>query len=390
MILLWLVALAMAAAVTAAVLMPLVRRQAAAPPRQEYDLAVYRDQLDEIERDQERGLIQPVEAEAARVEVQRRMLTAAGAEPHADAPTLSGRTLAIAIGAAVPVAAFVLYVVLGSPDMPGQPFAARDVARNAAVADAEHGEMRALAARLADRLRERPDDLTGWMLLGRTYMTVGEYRQAATALERAVDISSRRPDVVAAYAEAVVLAEDGRLTPETTGLFQDVAEADPTNVQARYYIGLGLAQQGKTREALQAWVDLKALAPADAPWLAMVDEQIENVRRELKISADTVKPSAAALELAKRQPPAAQTPAAGGTPPRGPSAADVEAAGQMTDAERGKMIQAMVARLAERLKQNPDDLEGWQRLARAYQVLGETDKAKDAQARVEALEKKAR
>jgi cytochrome c-type biogenesis protein CcmH len=196
--------------------------------------------------------------------------------------------------------------------------------------------------------------------------------------------------VVAAYAEAMVLAEDGRLTPETTGLFQDVAEADPTNVQARYYIGLGLAQQGKTRDALQAWVDLKALAPADAPWLAMVDEQIENVRRELKISADTVKPSAAALELAKRQPPAAQTPAAGGTPPRGPSAADVEAAGQMTDAERGKMIQAMVARLAERLKQNPDDLEGWQRLARAYQVLGETDKAKDAQARVEALEKKAR
>jgi cytochrome c-type biogenesis protein CcmH len=390
MILIWLVALAMAAAVTAAVLMPLVRRQAAAPPRQEYDLAVYRDQLDEIERDQERGLIQPVEAEAARVEVQRRMLTAAGAEPHADAPTLSGRTLAIAIGAAVPVAAFVLYVVLGSPDMPGQPFAARDAARNAAVADAEHGEMRALAARLADRLRERPDDLTGWMLLGRTYMTVGEYRQAATALERAVDISSRRTDVVAAYAEAMVLAEDGRLTPETTGLFQDVAEADPTNVQARYYIGLGLAQQGKTRDALQAWVDLKALAPADAPWLAMVDEQIENVRRELKISADTVKPSAAALELAKRQPPAAQTPAAGGTPPRGPSAADVEAAGQMTDAERGKMIQAMVARLAERLKQNPDDLEGWQRLARAYQVLGETDKAKDAQARVEALEKKAR
>jgi cytochrome c-type biogenesis protein CcmH len=390
MILIWLVALAMAAAVTAAVLMPLVRRQAAAPPRQEYDLAVYRDQLDEIERDQERGLIQPVEAEAARVEVQRRMLTAAGAEPHADAPTLSGRTLAIAIGAAVPVAAFVLYVVLGSPDMPGQPFAARDAARNAAVADAEHGEMRALAARLADRLRERPDDLTGWMLLGRTYMTVGEYRQAATALERAVDISSRRTDVVAAYAEAMVLAEDGRLTPETTGLFQDVAEADPTNVQARYYIGLGLAQQGKTRDALQAWVDLKALAPADAPWLAMVDEQIENVRRELKISADTVKPSAAALELAKRQPPAAQTPAAGGTPPRGPSAADVEAAGQMTDAERGKMIQAMVARLAERLKQNPDDLEGWQRLARAYEVLGETDKAKDAQARVEALEKKAR
>lgn len=402
---LWLIALAMAAATTAAVLTPLLRRPKAPPaPRNEYDLAVYKDQLAEIGRDLERGLIQPAEAEAATIEVQRRMLAAADAkgEPGVKSGTAAGvqsparrRTAAVAIAALIPIAAFVLYGFLGSPDMPDRPFAGRDLGREKAAHDGqpEHGELSQMADRLAEKMKERPDDANGWLLLGRTYVTVGRFADALKALRRALDLSGHDPDVAALYGETLVISQDGRMTPEATAFFREVARADPANPQARYYIGLGLAQEGKTREALQAWVDLKALTPADAPWTDNLNEQIERARQDLKLPPEALVPSPAARELAKQMPPAPAARAPATAPDAqapGPSAADVEAAKQMAPEARQRMIQGMVARLADRLKQNPDDLEGWRRLARAYEVMGETEKAKEANARVEALEKKAR
>ena len=394
-----LIALLMAAATTAAVLTPLLRKPNAAPvPRDEYDLAVYKDQLAEIGRDLERGLIQPAEAEAATIEVQRRMLALVdvkggpGGKPAAAARAASParwRWMAVAVATSIPVAAFVLYGFLGSPDMPGQPFAGRDLGREKAA----HGELSAMADRLAEKMKQRPDDANGWLLLGRTYVTVGRFADAAGALKRALDLSGNDPDVAALYGETLVISQDGRMTPEATAVFRVVARADPMNPQARYYIGLALAQEGKTREALQAWVDLKALTPADAPWTDNLNEQIERARRDLKLPAEALVPSPAARELAKRMPPApaAHPPATapGGQPP-GPSAGYMEAAKQMAPEAQQQMIRGMVTRLADRLKQNPDDLEGWRRLARAYEVLGEAAKAKEANARVEALEKKAR
>ncbi|MBI3113233.1 MAG: c-type cytochrome biogenesis protein CcmI, partial [Rhodospirillales bacterium] len=358
------IAVVMTAAVAAAVAIPLMRRPAKpAAKRAEYDLAVYRDQLGEIERDRERGLLDAAEAEAARVEVQRRMLAAADAGSVTETPPpVPGRVLAGGLAAALSAAAFGFYFVLGSPDIPNFPFAERNVGSRLAGgnADAEHAEVAGLAAKLAARLKDNPGDLDGWILLARTYNTIGDLQGMVAAYRRALELSGGRLDLAASYGEALVLAADGQVTAEAFRLFNDVVAADPFNPQARYYVGLALAQQNRVREALQAWVDLRAVSPADAPWLDVVNEQIGRAEADLKLAAGSVKPSAAASVLAKQNPPAAAAmpprPAAPGQP--GPSAADMEAASQMSATDRTEMIRGMVARLAERLKATPDDLEG--------------------------------
>ncbi len=393
---LWIAAVVMTAAVVAVVLMPLYRgAKKQTPGRAEYDLAVYKDQLAELDRDRDRGLIDKAEAEAASIEIQRRILAAA---PKADRTKKKeparppNRLFAAVIGVAVSAAAFGLYAVLGSPHIPNRPFAERNISSEIAAREGQLGrnEVMQLAARLEERLKENPGDADGWVLLGRTYLTIGEFAPALAAYRQAMEAGNRRADIAADYGEALVLAEQGRVILEARMLFQEAAAADPLNPKARYYIGLGLAQQGDARGALQAWVDLRALSPAGAPWLEAVDRQIARAAQDLGAAAAAVKPSAEAVALGLTAPvpsktPTAMAPARGS--PTGPSAADVEAASRMSEGERGAMIRSMVQRLAGRLKENPDDEDGWRRLARAYEVLGETEKAKDAIARAEALAK---
>jgi len=395
----WVAAVLMSAAVVVAVLVPLLRRPGGPQPgRGEYDLTVYKDQLREIDNDRERGLLDDDEAEAARVEIQRRMLAASDAEkkPDADATLPRGRMVAAVLAAAIPAAAFGIYFVLGSPEMPGQPFAGRNIASEITAREGklDQGEVMQLARQLLKRLKADPNNVDGWMLLGRTYLTINNFDGALTAYRKAMEAGNRHPATVTEYAEALVLSQQGQVGPEAQSLFEDIAEADPYNPRARYYLGLGLAQRGNLKAALQAWVDLRAVSPPGSPWLEIVDHQVARAAKDLKVAPRSVKPSARALALAKAMPqpeapPAMKTPGGPDTL-RGPSAEDVKAADKMPAADRQAMIRAMVERLAGRLKKNPDDLAGWRRLARAYEVLGETEKAKDARARVEALSKKGR
>ncbi|MFB3134375.1 MAG: hypothetical protein ACE1Y3_01430 [Rhodospirillales bacterium] len=144
------------------------------------------------------------------------------------------------------------------------------------------------------------------------------------------------------------------------------------------------------RGALQEWVDLRVLSPPDAPWGPVLQQQIKTAARALGIDPATEEPSPGAVALAGARAPF-RGPAPGAPPaatPAGPSRADREAAARMSDEERAAMIRSMVQRLADRLAENPGDREGWLRLARAYEVLGETEKAGEARARAEALKGK--
>ena len=403
---LWIAGVLMTVAVLAAVLMPLLRRSSAPPPaRGEFDLNVYKDQLGEIDRDLERGLLIDAEAEAARVEIQRRMLTAAGPDGAGDAGTggaparqTSNRVIAAALAVLLPAGALGIYFVLGSPDLPDRPFAERNIGNEIIAREGrlERNEVLQMAARLLKRLKKEPGDADGWVLLGRTYLTIDEFDGAIAAYRQAMEASGRQPDYVADYAEALVLANEGRIGAEARDLFEDVARARPLNLKARYYLGLDMAQQGNLEGALQAWTDLAALSSPGAPWLEPVNQQIARAAQDLGVDPGTVTPSPETRELVKNMPatPAlaaspAASPAPGPAQP-GPSAEDVKAAAQMPAGDRQQMIRSMVQRLADRLEDEPDDLEGWQRLARAYEVLGETAKARDAQARIEALSKKER
>ena len=398
MIGLWITIAVLTAVALGLLLVPLARRgRAPAPTRAAYDITVYRDQLAEVDRDLERGLLGDDQARAARIEIQRRMLAAgpedgSGGTEEPARPRPRGSVAVIAaIAAAVPAGAVGLYLYLGSPGAPGQPFAERGTAT--AGADAEAGDqegLRAVVGRLAERLLRNPDDLNGWLLLARSYMTLEHYDDAANAFRRAMGLSDNRADIAAGYAEAVALGDGGPITPEVRQIFEGVFAAEPGNTKARYYLGLAKAQQGDVRGALQDWVDLRVLSPPDAPWHPVLEQQIERAARALDIDPATVEPSPGAVALAGARPPFRGT-APGAPPatsPAGPSRADREAATRMSDEERAAMIRSMVKRLAGRLEENPGDREGWFRLARAYEVLGEMEKAGEARARAEALKGK--
>ncbi len=416
----WAAAVLISMACVAVVLWPLLRRPGKqGPGRAEYDITVYKDQLVEIERDRERGLLGPDEAGAAAIEIQRRMLKAAGPEELPDSPggsppdspgaTADGapgsRNLALPalIAATVVISAFALYKTLGSPDMPNRPYAGRNIGAEIAARQGqlERREVLQLTAKLIESLEKNPDDHKGWMLLGRTYLTIDEFEDALEAFRRATELSGRNPIVAAEYAEALVIAEEGHIGATAKKLFAAIAAADPFNPKARYYLGLEKAQQGNVKGALQDWVDLAALSDTGAPWLDDVNRQIATAAEELGLDAARVKPSARALTLsltkglgkkaaislpASALPPAgtAQRPA---SPRRGPSAEDIKAAGQMSAADQGAMIRSMVKRLADRLAENPDDLAGWRQLAKAYDVLGDTEKAAQAREKVKTLTK---
>jgi cytochrome c-type biogenesis protein CcmH len=344
------------------IIVPLVRVHKAAPPRRaSFDRAIYRDQLTELRRDLERGVIDAEQAEAARIEIERRLLATEepeASEPHEAGPVthpVDGIT-AGAVAAAVSAGAIALYLALGSPNLrdPGQ------AARQSEQDPHAQNDLAANVDALAAKLKNNSADGEGWLLLARSQAALERWQDSAESYRRAIDLT-HTPEASAGFGEMLVMAADGVVTPAARSAFAAALAGDPGNTAARFYLALADAQDGKAREAIEAWTKLVAGAPPDAPWLGLVRQRIAETARVAGIA-----------------PP----------PASGPSAADVEAAQAMTPEERQTMIRGMVEKLAARLETAPDDLEGWQRLARAYAVLGEAKKSQEAAARASALAEK--
>jgi cytochrome c-type biogenesis protein CcmH len=376
MIGLWVTIAAVTAIVMTLVLFPLLRRRApaASPDRGAYDLAVYRDQLAELDRDIDRGLLQPDRAEAARLEIKRRMLSSGAATPRPELSPHQARrspVLAAVLAIGVPLVALGLYWDLGHPGGPETPVAASDP-------EVPSLTMEQAVAQLQQRLDEDPANLEGWLLLGRSYLSLGRPAEAAVAYRTAAELSGQRPDVVADYGEALVAADQGRVSPVAQSLFERALSDDPEDTKARYYIALAKAQRGDLEGALQDWTDVVAMSPPDAPWVPAVREQMARAATELGVDPQSVTASAEARSLGGSGSEIAAE-------PPGPTEEDMAAAAQMSAEDRAAMINAMVDRLAARLKDDPDNIEGWLRLAGAYEVIGQSGKAREARARAEAL-----
>lgn len=338
---------------------PLMRPRRAQEQRLAYNLAVYRDQLAEIERDQSRGVLSEQQASAARTEIERRLLALT---QQNDAPARDSRALrhaAIAIAIVLPLLALVWYFGTGRPELPARPFADRSAGE----------ENVQNAARLLDELEKRlqgkPDDLQGWVLLGRTALRVGRFDQAIAALQRAIVLAPDRADLLASYAEALVLKDQGKIAPRALEALESALKLDPNEPAATYYRGLYDLQNGNPRATLERWLALEAKASPDAPWLQALQSEIARVAQDANLDPQSIRPD--------RKPPA---------PPRGPNAQDVERMAQMSPAEREQTIRSMVDGLEARLKETPDDVAGWQRLGKARLVLEEPDKAAAAFAEV--------
>ena len=340
---LWFIMALMTVAAIFAVLWPLARRT---PLRSGSDIAVYRDQLDEIERDRAAGLIGEREAEAARIEVSRRLLAAADTDaPAVPQDGMTGRRRAAALAALIllPLGAASLYLSLGSPQFTNQPLQARR------GLSPEQSPIMELVARVEAHLEQNPEDARGWEVLGPVYMRLGRYDDAVRARKNVLRLLGPNAGREADLGEAIAGAQSGIVTAEAKAAFDRAVALDPSDIRARYFLGLAAEQDGRPKEAAEVWRTLLAEASTDAGWAGFVRESLARVD-----------PAAAAVARP------------------GPSADDVAAASEMSPEQRNSMVRGMVSRLAERLKQDGTDVEGWLRLLRAYMVLGDKEQARAA------------
>jgi cytochrome c-type biogenesis protein CcmH len=340
---LWLVFSLMTAAAIFAVLWPLSRSGAVRAGNQ---LAVYRDQLDEIARDRASGLIGEAEAEAARIEVSRRLIAAGEAQtdkPVSDPQRALWRRRAAAVVALifVPFIAGSVYLLHGSPQLPGAPRAERMQAHDQSV--------QALIAKVEAHLEQNPNDARGWEVLAPVYLRLGRLDEAVKARRNVLRLGGETAQRQADLGEALVAAANGVVTAEAKQAFDRAVALEPGDPKSRFYLGLAAQQDGDSAKAIEIWQALLKDAPADAPWLPAVRQALAGLGKEAPIAGNA-----------------------------SPNADDIAAANQMSEAQRGEMIRGMVARLADRLKQDGSDVEGWLRLVRAYMVLGERDKANGA------------
>lgn len=341
---------------------PMIRRAKSESDRAEYDLSIYRQQLSEVDRDEVRGQIAAEDAEAARIEIKRRMLKVADnidAELSAKStkPLLAG-LLAIAVLAST----VGFYIYVGSPEYSDQPLSARleAVQSQMAASGLSPEEMEDLTQRaleLEEKIKGGEATFQNWWLLARSWMVLGRPDKGVPAFRQAVALEPERPDVIAAYAEALVMAAGNQVGPEAVMAFEKLYRIEPRDPRSRYYIGLAEAQSQRYEEAMAIWLDLLKDAEPGAPWVAMVRGNIKDVAIALGRDPADVLPE----ETAK-----------------GPSQDDVAAARNMSAEDRTEMIAGMVENLSARLAENPDDLQGWTMLIRSYVVLNQRAEADNA------------
>jgi cytochrome c-type biogenesis protein CcmH len=336
---LWFVFALMTAAAIFAVLWPLGHR--ARPQNDGSEAAVYKDQLTEIDRDAAAGLIGSPEADAARVEISRRLLAAA--DDQRDPPVASNirlrRSVAVVALIGLPILAVAFYLPLGSPQLGDFPLAER-----ARLPDATQ-PLDNLVAQVEAHLEKNPTDGRGWNVLAPVLAKLGRYDDAVRAYRNSITYNGENASRRADLGEALAGAAGGIVTSEAKAEFERAVALNADEAKASYFLGVAAEQDGRSAEAASIWRAMLARAPPEAPWRPLVQGALARV---------------------------------GGSTAPALSDNTVAAAKDMSETDRNAMIGGMVERLATRLKQNGDDVEGWLRLVRAYMVMGDRDKAKTA------------
>lgn len=370
----WMMAAAVAGLVSAALILAARRNRGETQSAAEFDLTVYRDQLAEIERDLDRGVLPPEEAHRLRTEVSRRLLEAdraAQAQPKAT-PKTAGLGL-MALIAVVMAGSVALYTRLGAPGYPDLPlkerFAMSETLRTTRPSQAE-AEVAAtppparsdvdpafldLMEKLRGAVQERPGDISGLTLLARNEAALGNFKAAMQAQSGliAAKAAAATGEDQATLAELMILAAGGYVSPEAEAVLVRALALDAQNGTARYYSGVMFAQIGRFDRTFVLWRRLLEEGPDDAPWIAPIREQLPEVAARAGVEYTLP------------------------TPQRGPSAGDVAAAADMTPEDRQAMISGMVAQLGDRLATEGGPAEDWARLITSLGVLGRTDEARE-------------
>ncbi|MEZ5670354.1 MAG: c-type cytochrome biogenesis protein CcmI [Alphaproteobacteria bacterium] len=434
-VLFWAVAVIVTGFVLFALLPPLLGRTARLGGRDASAQRLYRSQLKQIDDDVARGQVSAGEAETMRSAIARRLLQAADGADSAEAKPQRARRArgwAATIALAAPVAAVAVYLGVGQPGMPDQPIAGRkDVAD---IEQARH-TAEALISEMTLAVERDPDDLRSWVLLGRAYAGLDRLDEAADAYAHAVALAPGQADLSAAYGEILVMQAGGQVTEPAVAAFRATLDQVPDDPRAQYYLALADLQRGDAAAALAGWQRLASESLPDAPWMEAVNARIAEAEQVLgadatrlalgdtrdeeasgeaadadaaadsdgigetrMADAEPATTEAAQAELAaEAQEPPAPPPAppaavaaapmpaerssvqgTGATVAPGPSQQQIDDMMALSAEEQSRRIGEMVAGLAARLQDDPQDVDGWMMLARSYVNLGQIGEAENA------------
>lgn len=314
-----------------------------APSSSALNVSIYREQLQAVERDLASGAISAAEADSARDELQLRMLDDAQEDDAAPAraPAGAAKWTALAITVLLLGGSAGMYAWLGAPGAI-DPVTAQN---------AERDRVYAMVEQLAQKLKDQPDNLRGWAMLGRSYKVMGRMDDAMQAYAKVGSLLDTDPDVMVDYADLLAVRTGNTLDGRPIALVRKALEINPKHPMALMLAAAHAYQQEHYKEAIAYWESLLAVIGPDAQEAQQFMGFIAEAREKAGLSADKK---------------AGIAPMPGGAPD-------------------GAMIQQMVERLAARLKDNPGDLEGWSRLARSYKVLGRLADAEVAYSKAGAL-----
>jgi len=402
---LWIILTIMTSATAVWLSAPFIRRFDQPQVESAGDIEVYRDQLKEVESEQQQGLIDDIQAEAARLEIKKRAL-AADKTGQRLMPNLSlgERNFAvISVTGIVVLGAVGLYAATGNPDLSSTrgsapqasasftrdastlagPVAALQtfVSENRTQSQVDLPPVDEMIRRLAARLAQNPKDPKGWRTLGWSYSSIGRFSDASEAYAKAIELNPDDAEIRSARIDALVRAADGVVTLDAKNAIEDTLKVDPGNPHTRFFRGIELEQEGDKISALTQWREVLRDADPNGAWVPELKNKISGLE-----GIQGTDPAARTTRAAK---PAVaggslETSTIPGGPPmapvveKGPSPQDVKAADAMAPVDRSAMIRGMVDRLANRLETSPRDADGWIKLIQSRMVLGETELAKQA------------
>ena len=266
----WLAGAALAAVALGLVLRPFLRRKSAAPvSRRDANVSIYRDQRRELDADLKNGLLAPADYERSRRELEARALEDA-ARPDSAPATPARRALAWGLGAGIPAFALALYLVIGSPGA-------------LSPIDDMHAvtvqQLESMVERLAAKLRENPDDVDGWKLLGRSYAVLGRYPESADAYAKAAVRAPRDAQLLADFADVLAMARGQILDGEPEKLVNRALELDPGNLKALALSGTAAYARKDFARAAAQWEKMLALVPPDGEDARAIRENVQEARK---------------------------------------------------------------------------------------------------------------
>ena len=289
----WSIAALLAAVALAFVLPALLgrRRATGAATADAANVAIHRDQLKELDADLAAGTLSPERRDEARREIEQRLLDDLRTGDGTRASPASGRRTGMAVAAALPVAALLLYLAVGNPAA---------LAPGAAAGDG-HGiardQIEVMIERLAARMKEKPEDGEGWAMLGRSYAVLDRYTEAAAAYANAVKRSEPDAQLLADYADALAMAQGRNLKGEPERLIAQALRVDPRNVKALMLAGTVAFQDKKFKDAIAYWERILTVVPPDSDVADSARDSIADARAlaGMPKAPPPAKPGAAAV-----------------------------------------------------------------------------------------------